>query len=276
MPRRQRGVLLLIDFQPTAEESCHFRGARVYPEPTERSQRQSGHNARNEPGRLPVRRGCVVLVAGALVAVGCGGKSNSATTQTTATAASTPTTGATATAGLAKDCNTLGINPTGMREGTCTHAGITYVIVNRNHILRLPTLRASLDSVNAVDALSGTKPTTGQTKFVIASITITNHLSLPQSIDKSGTQQAGLILDGTVYKESAGVEKSSDPSSCQISTPKISPGSSATCDVVFQVPAASASDLGTHGRADLYVVDFGSDLAGNPPPQTVGEIRLYR
>jgi hypothetical protein len=45
--------------------------------------------------------------------------------------------------------------------------------------------------------------------------------------------------------------------------------------VVFEVPAQSAADLGKHGRADLYVVDFGSDLAGSPPPQTVGQIRLY-
>jgi Domain of unknown function (DUF4352) len=211
-----------------------------------------------------------VLLAGALAAAGCGGKAKT-TTHTTATTASTPTP---TTAG-ARDCNTLGINPTGMREGTCTHAGITYVIVNRDHTLKLRTLSASVDNVHAVSALSGTQPTNGQMKFVVGSITITNHLSLPQTVNKSGTQQVGLILDGTVYKEAVSAEKSSDPSSCASQQGTFNQGSSVTCDVVFEVPAQSAADLGKHGRADLYVVDFGSDLAGSPPPQTVGQIRLY-
>jgi hypothetical protein len=41
------------------------------------------------------------------------------------------------------------------------------------------------------------------------------------------------------------------------------------------VPARSAADIGKHGSGDLYVVDFGSDLASSIPPQTVGQIRLY-
>ncbi len=49
-----------------------------------------------------------------------------------------------------------------------------------------------------------------------------------------------------------------------------------SCDVAFEVPAQAAADLGKHGKADLYVVDFGSDLASGPPPQTVGQIRLYQ
>ncbi|MBV8430005.1 MAG: hypothetical protein JO244_02500, partial [Solirubrobacterales bacterium] len=48
-----------------------------------------------------------------------------------------------------------------------------------------------------------------------------------------------------------------------------------TCDVIFAVPANSVSDLGKHGSGDLYVVDFGSDLAASNAPQTVGQIRLY-
>jgi hypothetical protein len=215
-----------------------------------------------------------VLLAGALAAAGCGGKAKTTTTHTTATTASTPTP-TTATAG-AGDCNTLGINPTGMREGTCTHAGITYVIVDRDHTLKLHTLSASVDNVHAVSALSGSAPTNPQTKFVVVSVTITNHLALPQTVNKSGTQQLGLILDGTVYKEAVSAEKTSDPSSCASQHGTFNQGSSATCDVVFQVPAQSAGDLEKHGRADLYVVDFGSDLAGSPPPQTVGQIRLYR
>jgi hypothetical protein len=214
-----------------------------------------------------------VLVAGALAAAGCGGATKTTTTQAVTATPTTPATGGTTAS--AKDCNALGINPSGMREGTCTHAGITYVIVDRNHTLKLHTLSASLNSIKAVSELNGVKPPTGQTKFVLASLTIRNDLSLPQSVDRHSTEQAGLILDGTVYKEAIGVEKSSDPTSCLSSNPKFSSGSSVTCDVVFEVPAQSAADLGKHGRADLYVVDFGSDLAGIPPPQLVGQIRLY-
>ena len=215
-----------------------------------------------------------MLLAGALAAAGCGGKAKTTTTHAPAPTASTPTP-TTTTAGAA-DCNTLGINPTGMREGTCTHAGITYVIVDRDHTLKLHTLSASVDTVQAVSALGGSPPPNAQTKFVVVSITITNHLALPQTVNKSGTQQVGLILDGTVYKEAVSAEKASDPSSCASQHGTFSQGGSVTCDVVFEVPGQSAGDLGKHGRADLYVVDFGSDLAGGSPPQTVGQIRLYR
>jgi hypothetical protein len=213
-----------------------------------------------------------LLLAGALAAAGCGGKTKT-TSRTSATTASTPT--PSTTAATSGDCNTLGINPTGMREGKCTHAGITYVIVNREHVLRLHTLSASIGNVRAVSALSGSAPTNSQTKFVLVSVTITNDLALPQTVNKSGTQQMGLILDGTVYKEAVSAERSSDPSSCASQHGTFGKGASVTCDVVFEVPAQSAADLGKHGRADLYVVDFGSDLAGSPPPQTVGQIRLY-
>jgi hypothetical protein len=222
---------------------------------------------------MSLRRGCAVLAAGALAAAGCGGKAKPTTAAHTTATASTPTP---ATPAGPRDCNTLGINPTGMREGTCTHAGITYVIVNRNHTLRLHTLSANVQSIHAVSALSGTQPTSGQAKFVIVSVTVTNHLATPQTVNKSGTQQLGLILDGTVYKEDVEAEKSSDPGSCTAQQGKFTQGSSVSCDVVFQVPAQSAGDLGKHGRSDLYVVDFGSDLAGSPPPQTVGQIRLYQ
>jgi Domain of unknown function (DUF4352) len=223
---------------------------------------------------MGLRRGCVLLVVGAVAAAGCGSKTKTTTaTHSTTSAASTSTP---TTAAGPRDCNTLGINPTGMREGTCTHAGLTYVIVNRNHTLKLNTLSANVESVNAVSALSGAQPTGGQGKFVIASVSITNQLAAPQTVDKSGTQQLGLILDGTVYKEATAAEKSSDPSSCAVQQGKFTKGSSVSCQVVFQVPAAAAADLGKHGRADLYVVDFGSDLASGPPPQTVGEVRLYQ
>jgi hypothetical protein len=208
-------------------------------------------------------------VAAALTAVGCGSQAKTVShpTSTASSAASTPTKAATSPT----DCDTLGINPTGMREGTCTHAGITYVIVDMNHTLKLHTLSAELNGVRMTSTLDGT---TAQGKFVVPSVTITNHLELPQTFDASGTQQAGLILSGTVYKEATTAEKI-DPASCLSQASRIPAGQSKTCDVVFEVPSSSAADLGKHGSADLYIVDFGSDLSGSVSPQTVGQIRLY-
>jgi len=217
-----------------------------------------------------LRRRCLVLMAAGLLSAACGSSSKPATQKTASGTTSTSTTSASAT-----DCNRLGINPTQMREGTCTHAGITYVIVDENHTLKLHTLTARLNGVHTAPSIIGA-PASTQERFVVASITLTNRLELAQSFDKTGTQQAGLILDGTLYKEDTGVESRTDTKSCRGGTASIAQGKSAVCEVVFKVPAASARDLSKHGRGDLYLVDFGSDLSGSIVPQTVGQIRLYR
>jgi hypothetical protein len=213
-----------------------------------------------------------VLLA-TLAIAGCGG----ATKTTTGSSASTAASGGTAptTTASATDCNTLGINPTGMREGTCTHAGITYVIVDENHLLKLHTLSAQLSGIRSAASLGGSQPPTPQGKFLVLSVRFTNHMSLLQSLDRAGTQQAGLILVGTVYKEDVSAEKGSDPNSCLNRGQSIAPNGSVTCDVIFAVPANSVTGLGKHGSGDLYVVDFGSDLAASNAPQTVGQVRLY-
>lgn len=214
-----------------------------------------------------------MLMAGALLLAGCGSQAKTASHATTATApaassASTPTT--TEASSSSTDCNTLGIDPTGMREGTCTHAGITYVIVDMDHTLKLHTLWTRLNGIQTTSGLNGTA---AQGRFVVASIVITNRLELPQGFDAKGTQQAGLILNGTIYTEAGSAEKA-DRASC-LSRSAMPASKSETCDVIFEVPASSAADLGKHGSGDLYIVDFGSDLAGSIAPQTVGQIRLY-
>lgn len=213
-----------------------------------------------------------MLVAGVMILADCGSKTKTvshATTTPTATA-STSTTTATATAST--DCNALGINPARMREGTCTHAGTTYVIMDMNHPLKLHTLSARLNGIHTTSALNGSA---GQGKLVVARLTITNHLELPQTFDAEGTQQAGLILSGTLYGEEVTAEKA-DRASCHSQAIRIPSGQGETCDVIFAVPSSSAADLGKHGSGDLYIVDFGSDLAESISPQTVGQIRLYR
>lgn len=217
-----------------------------------------------------MRRRCLALLAAALSAAGCGGQHSTTThartaTRTTASTSASP-----------RDCDKLGINPTGMREGTCTHAGLTYVIVDENHPLKLRTLTATLTRIRAASSLPGTQPTVAQGKFVITSIRITNRLELPQAFDRTGTRQAELNLEGTVYPEDVGAERAGLANACVAAKTPIVPGKSETCSVLFDVASAAARHLGQHASGDLYLVDFGSDLGGSIPPQVVGQIRLYR
>ncbi len=231
-----------------------------------------GHNASKPAPEDPLRRRCLALVAAALAAAGCGSANKKAPHSTVTTPA--PSTAASATP---TECNTLGINPTGMREGTCSHAGITYVIVDQNHTLKLHTLTASLASLRTVSAMTGgAQPATAGGKFIVASIRLTNRLELPQSFDKGGTQQAAVNLGGTVYPEDVSVERSADPNSCVAAKISIALGKSVICQVVFDVPGGAVADLGKRGGGDLYLVDFGSGLNESVSPQTVGQIRLYR
>lgn len=222
-----------------------------------------------------MKQGLIATLLVAAVAAGCGGKNTHTTKQPAAT--STGTTRTTAAGSSVKDCNALGINPTGMREGTCTHAGITWVIVDENHTLKLKTLWASLSGVRTTKALSSTTAsTTANGEFVIATVKITNKLPAAQGFDQAGSQQAALNIEGVVTQEDGGVESQADANSCLKLGTSLQSNQSVTCDVIFDVPTRAAADLGKHGGGDLYLVNFGSDLAGSVLPQTIGQVRLYR
>lgn len=224
-----------------------------------------------------MKRLCILALLIATVLAGCGGSSNSSHTSSTATSPTAAGTSPAAGSSLS-DCTTVGIDPSGMREGTCTHDGITWVIVNENHTLKLSTLWARLAGVSASKTLtSGNARRAANGEFVIASLTLTNKLPAPQTFDQANTQQAGLILKGAVFKEAVGAERGEDASSClRRAAAPLRTGKRVTCDVIFEVPAIVAADLGKHGSGDLYLVNFGSDLSASAFPQTVGQIRLYR
>lgn len=222
-----------------------------------------------------MKRAWIAPLLLAAVAAGCGGKSTHAT-NTGAAGTAAATSSAISTTTTPADCYALGIDPAGMREGTCSHAGITWMIVDQSHTLKLKTLWARLAGVRTAKTLTSTTARmTAGGSFVIASVRITNKLPATQTFDQASTQQAGLILAGGVFKEAVETERHADASSCVKLASSIPPGHSRTCDVVFDVPARAASDLGKHGSGDLYLVNFGSDLAGSVLPQTIGQIRLY-
>jgi hypothetical protein len=209
----------------------------------------------------------VAGLAIALAAAACGGNGQTAPHSAPAPSATS------VTGGASTDCNALGINPTGMREGTCTQQGTTYTIVDENHTLTLHSLTAQLNGIRSQSSLGGAASAAPNRKLLILSLVLTNRLTASRTFDASGTQQAGLILDRTVYEEDRAAERS-DLASC-LKRPEIPPGQALTCAVVFDVPTAAAADVGRHGSGDIYVVDFGEDLAGNASPQTIGQIRLY-
>lgn len=219
----------------------------------------------------------LVLLAVALTVAACGGQSKTSTrTQSRTTADAPPSTTRSTPAPRFGDCNALGINPIGMREGACTHGGITYVIVDEDHTLELPTLWGSLSGIHMAKSLTNDAAVaTTQGQFVIASLGITNKLSAPKTFDQAHTQQAGLILGGAVYKEDPQAENADSNSCLRQSGGPIQPGDTKTCDVIFEIPASASADLGKHGSGDLYLVNFGSDLSSSTLPHTVGQIRLY-
>jgi hypothetical protein len=226
-----------------------------------------------------LKRTWIFVLLAAVLAAGCGGKSggkSGSTTNASTTPAATGTAPATSTTSL-PDCNAMGINPTGMREGTCLHGGITWTIVNQGHTLVLKTLTAKLVDVRSTKSLSSaTAASTANGDYVVATVTITNKLQTAQTFDPAGTQQAGLILDGAVFKEATDAENEADANSClKIHSTPIGASASVTCDVIFDVPRSAAADLGKHGSGDLYIVNFGSDLASSVYPQAIGQIRLY-
>lgn len=222
-----------------------------------------------------MKRASTLLVLAALLTPGCGG-SGKPSAKTTNSVPSTPTSTAT-TGASSTDCNTLGINPTGMREGTCTHGGVTWVIVDENHTLKLSTLWAQLAGVRASKTLpNGAAGSLPHGEFVIPSVTITNKVPSAQTFDQANTQQAGLILQGAVFKEDVAAERADQTSCLNQNAQPMQPGKSVTCELVFDVPASAVADLGKHGSGDLYMVNFGSDLSGSIFPQTIGQIRLYR
>lgn len=224
----------------------------------------------------PLRTRLVVLSVAALMGAACGGQSKT-TTQTHAPTTADATSPSTTTIPPAPgDCNALGINPAGMREGTCTHGGITYAIVDEDHTLKLRTLWGSLVGVHTAKSLTNDAAVaTAHGEFLIATLGIVNKLAHPQSFDQGHTQQAGVILGGAVYKEDLTAENADSSSCLRQNGGPIQPGGTETCDVIFDLPASAVANLGKHGSGDLYLVNFGSDLSGSILPHTVGQIRLY-
>ncbi len=227
----------------------------------------------------------LALLGAAAILSGCGGGTKTVVSTVTAPQASTTiaatsspsTTISTTSSSTSKptDCNALGIDSKGLREGTCFTNGEKFTVVNKASTLHLRSLTAKFNGARTQNSLSAPASTaTANGEFVIISLTIANKLDTPQTFDQIGTPQTALELGNKVYTEDFQAENGPDQQSFianQLSQNGIQPGESKTGDVVFDVPSRAVSELDKTGN--IIVVNFGD--AAQSPSGTIGVIRTY-
>jgi hypothetical protein len=231
----------------------------------------------------------MLLVA---VLAGCGGSTKVKTVvhtvapAATTTAApvstadtSTATQPTTSTPGGPPDCNAAGFNDTQLKQGTCVSKGTTLVIVNKESVLHLKSLNATLKHVATQHSLSdgNGQSATATGKFEVFTITLKNKLDTPQ---QWADGQARLLIAtsstaGNTYTEDFTAENGPDQNSCTWKIGSISsgiqPGESTTCDVIFDIPPNAS--LSTPGST-FDIENFGEADTSNPT-LPVGIIRTY-
>lgn len=166
------------------------------------------------------------------------------------------------------DCNAAGINDQQLREGTCVSGANTVVVVNKAGTLHLESLDAKLVALHR----NGTS--------AILTIAIKNKLRTPERWQHT---MANLYVAGTdsgagnspFYGENLDAE-TGDQNSCLWKTGTaakggLQPGASATCDLIFDIPAG-ADPAGRD--SGLYIANFGEDVS-NPSRLPTGIIRTY-
>lgn len=166
------------------------------------------------------------------------------------------------------DCNAAGINDQQLREGTCVSGANTVVVVNKASTLRLKSLDAKLMALRR------------NRTSAILTIAIKNKLHTPERWQHT---MANLYIAGTnsgagnspFYDENLNAEMG-DQRSCLWKTGTaarggLPPGASATCDLVFDIPAGADPAGRSSG---LYIANFGEDVS-NPSRLPTGIIRTY-
>ncbi|MDP8944279.1 MAG: DUF4352 domain-containing protein [Actinomycetota bacterium] len=178
----------------------------------------------------------------------------------------------------ASDCDRRGIDVARGREGRCRENGITFTVVDRDHLLELRELKVRLLDLEIAERVSdraaGTETAAGA--FVILTLAVTNKLDRPAHFDLA-QGQARLAVGGRTYVEDFDAENGPVPDSFLFSDDSaIRPDRTRSGKIVFDVPAIVAARL-TRPRsgANLLVLDF-SDEGAWDRVEEVGVIRLWR
>jgi hypothetical protein len=236
--------------------------------------------------KRPTKLGLIGLVAASSMLVAACGSSSRSVGQATTTVTKTVTVPPAATATTPATpppkptgCDELGINATQLHEGKCVGDGYHYNVVNKASTLRMKTLTVNLAGIRTTDALSdpnGMDSKTADGKFVVVTLNVTNRTHAPAAWQSDQTLLA--LGNGThtddQYSESFNAENGADQNSCLWKVGgalngSLQPGMSATCDVVFDVPAHAKLE---RTGSNLVVADLGTDVNS---ASTFGLIRTY-
>jgi Domain of unknown function (DUF4352) len=125
----------------------------------------------------------------------------------------------------------------------------------RGQWLKLTTLHAKIEHVSIQHQMGsdlGVKVAHG--KFVVISLSVTNHSNSPQRFDGMGDETALVLANQKTYSERFDVGNGYDQNSFGWNSDDIQPDQTATHDLIFDVPA-NAVVSGAH----LGVLNFGDD-----------------
>lgn len=203
----------------------------------------------------------VALVVG-LVAGGGNDEETTATTTGKGVAASGPE---------ETECEEKGISKPPREEGTCVDEVTRYVVVNRDGVLKLPTLEAEMLDLRETKTITGDSggSATAQGTYVVVELSITNRTDSPERFEDSQI----VLWVGGPYTADAKVQSKVERKSFLGQDTPIQPGDSQIGTVVFDLPSSSFKALGREGNLDI--VNFGSK--GEVLTQEeIGTIRTYQ
>lgn len=174
------------------------------------------------------------------------------------------------------DCGTKEIDTGRHKEGTCTEGGATIVVVNKDGVLKLPSLEARLLGVHerkTTKGPTGSKTATG--RFLVFDLAVTNRTDAPATVAEG---QFMLFLGG-LHSEAVEVEEDYEPRSFLARDRAIPPHGTESETVTFSVSAKGAALLSTAGNLD--VVNLGTSVSPFEPEalfteSEYGVIRTYQ
>jgi Domain of unknown function (DUF4352) len=206
-----------------------------------------------------------ILAVALVVGLVAGGGDDGETTATTTGK------GAAASAPEENACEEEGISTPPREEGTCVAEGTRYVVVNRDGVLKLPTLEAEMLDLRETKTITGESggSATAKGTYAIVELSITNRTDAPERFEDSQI----VLWVGGPYTADAKVQSKVERKSFLGQDTPIQPGDSQVGTVVFDLPNTGFKALDREGNLDI--VNFGSK--GEVLAQgEIGTIRTYQ
>lgn len=207
----------------------------------------------------------ILAVALVVAIVAGGGDDDGGTTATTAGE------GAAAEAPEETECEEKGISTPAREEGTCVDGGTKYFVVNRDGVLKMPTLEAEMLDLRETGTITGAsgKSATAKGTFAVVELSITNRTDAPEKFEDSQI----VLWVGGPYTADAKVQRTVESKSFLGQNTPIQPGDTQVGTVVFDLSRSDVKALDKEGNVDI--VNFGSK--GEVLTQDeIGTIRTYQ